>query len=508
MLNTKTHEILFSFDQPDTVLHPLLSLLQEVLHYPKAKASKLVPLHSQTVLIIDTYGERPQHIAHLLASSGYRPLVVSTAVDAFTLFLQGTFVPFVVILGQEHTSNRFFIFRLLHQTTQKYDWEPPLIHLYSQSSNSRLPHTAPLPTPNSSYQNPISTSSLPLPQIPLSRPSLAPQTSPLDSVPQVPFPPLPPLPLHTRPLQTSSSSVSTSPLETSSNKKDGKKISLEGQDIGRYHMHSPLGSGSFGTVYRTYDRLREQDVALKAIQMNTLRSYRDKEVETEINFFQQEIDLLSALDHPNILPPLNCGKSYISGAPFVYKTMRYCPEGSLTTLLYQLGTSKLLSAQEVSSIVVQVADALQHVHNYRITYQNFKLSNLLIRERAKDRRSLHILLTDFAVAQNGTLLAKTEDTFPYMAPERWNGQSLPASDQYGLAAIAYELLTGRMLFQGQSEQIMRQLHMSIQPQPLSMFNPQVSPALSNVVLRALAKRPEDRFESIALFAQAFQQYNR
>ena len=116
-----------------------------------------------------------------------------------------------------------------------------------------------------------------------------------------------------------------------------------------------------------------------------------------------------------------------------------------------------------------------------------------------------MLLTDFSIVQAGSFLVKTPDMFPYIAPECWLGQSQPASDQYGLAAIAYELLTGRVLFQGHSEQIMRQLHTTMQPQPPTLFAPHLAPALSTVVLRALAKQPQERFPSVMHFAQALQQ---
>jgi len=285
------------------------------------------------------------------------------------------------------------------------------------------------------------------------------------------------------------------------------KISLEGLSIGRYHMKTSLGSGPLGQVYQTYDRLREQDVALKAIQMNVLPPPMSKNISTETNFFQQEIDLLRMLDHPHILLPLNCGKSYISGSPFIYKTMPYLADGSIAALLYQSGVSRSLSPQRVATIIMQIAETLQHAHSHNITYQNFKLSNFLVQMQGKQRNILRIFLTDFATTQNKTFLVKAPDVFPYMAPECWYGQSLPASDQYGLAAITYELLTGRVIFQGQSEQIMHQLHLHMQPQPLKLFAPHLSPRLSNVVLRALSKKAEDRFPSIMNFAHALQQEN-
>src|SRR5207237_7401436 len=97
---------------------------------------------------------------------------------------------------------------------------------------------------------------------------------------------------------------------------------------------------------------------------------------------------------------------------------------------------------------MQLADALQYVHERQVIYQNFKLSNLLVRNQAKDMRGLYVVLVDFAFAHDGTCFARTPANFRYMAPEQFTGQSLPASDQYSLAAITYELLTGRPPFQG------------------------------------------------------------
>ncbi len=507
MQHTKTREIFFSLDEPNKILTTLLTLLQEIHQTTSLNGTILTPSHIRTILLLDADAQRVRHIAHLLASEGYQPFIATNALEAFTFFLRGSFIPFVIVLGRDDTNNRFFLSRLLQQITQKYHWDTPLIALYTQPRTMSSPDTDPLPPTPASYsqhspvlpQTPI-TAALPfVPETP-QQPFLS-----FEQSIQTPFPSVPITP--SARIIDSAPIINISTHDAQRKQNITQKISLEGQSIGRYHMKTLIGSGPLGQVYQTYDRLREQDVALKAIQMNALPQDIDASFTTETNFFQQEIDVLSVLHHPNILSPLNCGKSYISGSPFVYKTMPYCADGSVATLLYQLSTTKLLSPQEVIPLIVQIADALQHAHAHNITYQNFKLSNLLIRtrEKGKGKGSIHILLTDFAITQNNSFLIKTPDIFPYMAPERWQGQSLPASDQYGLAAIAYELLTGRVLFQGHSEQIMRQLHTTMQPQPLTLFTPHVSPTLSNVVLRALSKKTEDRFPSIMHFAQALQQ---
>lgn len=512
MQYTKTHEVSFSFEEPDKILDALRLLFQEIHVHARAKAVAPTPLHAHTILLLDSNSTRANAIAYLLSSAGYYPFIATNALEAFTLFLRGAFVPFVILLGQEDTNKRFFLSRLLQQVTQKYQWDTPLIKVYTQNPTIAAPDTEKL-SPNKRALFEVSSisegmhSSLstqttaPLPRVPETPRQLP---SEVERVAQMPFPPeqYSPQPTSVIPYEAV---INISTHDIQHEPGIAAKISLEGLSIGRYHMKTFLGSGPLGQVYQTYDRLREQDVALKAIQMNVLPPTMSENISTETNFFQKEIDLLRMLDHPHILLPLNCGKSYISGSPFIYKTMPYLADGSIAELLAQSGMSKPLSPQQVVAIVVQIAETLQHAHSHNITYQNFKLSNFLVQMQGKKRNIIHIFLTDFAIAQKETFLVKEPAVFPYMAPECWYGQSLLASDQYGLAAITYELLTGRVLFQGQSEQIMRQLHLYMQPQPLMLFAPHLSPRLSNVVLRALSKKVEDRFPSIIDFAHALQQ---
>ena len=509
MQHTKTREIFFSLEQPGKVLTTLLAFFEEIRETASANGKVLTPSHAHTILLLDANSQRVRHIAYLLASAGYQPFIATNALEAFTFFLRGAFVPFVIVLGQHDANNRFFLSRLLQQIVQKHQWDTPLIALHTQISTTPSPNTDPLPPPPAAYAQRFRD--LPQASITASLPFIPETPQPSSGSEQdiqLAFPPIAATPSEA--ISTRATGpvpiINISTHDVQKEQKGEQKISLEGQSLGRYHIKTLLGRGPLGQVYQTYDRLREQDVAFKAIQMNALPQDAHVSITTEANFFQQEIDILSVLDHPHILSPLNCGKSYISGSPFVYKTMPYCADGSMATYLYQLSTTRLLSPQEVIPLIMQVAGALQHAHAHNIIYQNFKLSNLLIRtrEKSRSREGIHILLTDFAIPQHSAFLIKTPDTFPYIAPERWQGQALPASDQYGLAAITYELLTGRVLFQGNSEQIMRQLHTTMQPQALTLFTTHVSPALSNVVLRALSKRIEDRFPSVIQFAQALQ----
>lgn len=542
MLQPKTYTVVFSFVQPDAVLHTLLPVLFQLQELPTFKSSRVARQQSRALLLIDEQRERSQWLVRLLHANGYVVHTVVNTVDAFTLCLRENIAPLAILLGVEQQADRFFLTRLLQQLTQKYGWSP--ICLYVQTANEVIPQSRqlpqrvqprtdplspliPTPTPEAVSAVPDSTvrqdtasqrrlrlpspQSTPLVRAIVSAISVA-SVTPVQSRSQSEKVSLP-----TQQANTSStfvvSDVSTAPVQThsvASNEPvhtitENKKVSLTGLSIGRYHMQTLLGNGPLGEVYRTYDRLREYDVALKAVQMDTIPSYiNPQDMTSDSNLFQQELDLLSTLNHPHILTPLGVGKSYISGSPFVYKTMRYCAAGSLATHLYKMGSVHPLSTQEVALVVAQMADALHTLHKRLLTYQNFKLSNLLIRDEVPHMSQCHIVLSDFPLFQNGTFLLKTPAIYPYMAPESWQGTSHPASDQYGLAAIAYELLTGRPPFSGQSEHVVRHLHQTMQPQVPSTLSSTVPPTVDAVILRALAKRPEDRYPSVLAFAEALQ----
>jgi hypothetical protein len=514
MINIEAQEISFSFDHPDAVLRPLLTILQQASGEPGARAAgeKLL-LSSRQVLIIDAHKERGHYFVMLLEAAGYRSLAVMTALEAFTLFLRGAFVPLAIVLGQEDPAHRLFLQRLLQQVGQKYTRDVPLIRLRSQPPRTIPPTTSPL-TPPSPRSEPLPTipQTPPPPSLPLGK---APSSSPPAPVPRPPvsraparirLTPQTPLPLPapevTSPLRPQESAVKKERAPTPK----VEKKSLEGHEMGRYRVISLIGEGTFGATYRAYDRLREQDIALKAISTNSVPYLMMEEAMEEVSLFQQEKDLIGSLEHPHIIPVLHYGRSYVSGSPFIYKTMRFCTEGSLGDWLRTHGGQRAFSLQEVAHIILQVGETLQFLHDHNITYQNFKLSNLLISALAEDLDRLDLLLTDFAIPQDGSFFPASVEAFEYLAPERWHGEASPASDQYGLAVLAYKLLTGRPPFQGTTEQIMRRLHTQMQPQPPGAFNPSLPGVIDNVLLRALAKKPEDRFASISLFIRPFQFY--
>jgi serine/threonine protein kinase len=285
--------------------------------------------------------------------------------------------------------------------------------------------------------------------------------------------------------------------------KQVEKISLDGLSIGRYQLKNLIGGNPIGDVYLTYDRLREQDIALKTIQTNMIPFHLMEGLEDDYNLFQREWDLLQQVEHPHIVRVMGIGKSYISGYPFIYKTMPHYPEGSLANWLTQFA-GRHFAVSDIARVILQVADAVQFLHKYSMLYQNFKMSNVLILNETTNMNDLKVALSDLPFVTDMINLPKTPESYRYFAPEQWEGEALPASDQYGLAVLAYELLTGRAPFQGNSEAIMRRMHLTMPAPPPSTFNASIYPFIDKVFQRALAKRPEERYESVSAFAAAFE----
>ncbi|HEY3994141.1 MAG TPA: protein kinase [Ktedonobacteraceae bacterium] len=552
----ETHEVIFSFDQPGDARHPLLSMLQQLLNRPLARDSRATALlGSQRVLIIDSQQERANYIAQLLQFAGYSPFVAPSSLDAYTLFLQGQFHPFAIILSEDSTgNNQFFLTRLSQQFVQRYDWQVPFIRLQIPSANHGPRSTEPLPPHqipqrrptlplNQPGMRPTSSSSFAqsyppsprLPEQPLRMPQPHPSTSQYPNPLSQPFLEEPSAPSPSRPLSSplrlptpQPPAPSTSPAEASAQhgavpptaqrsqaslpsavvpkfgKKQVEKISLDNLSIGRYQLKSVLGGNPIGDVYLTYDRLREQDIALKTIQTNMIPSNLTEGLEEDYNLFQSELDMLQQTDHPNLVRVSSVGKSYISGFPFIYKTMPYYKEGSLARWQIQFA-GKLFPAAEVARVISQISEALQFLHNRGLLYQNFKMTNVLVLNSTQNMRDLHVALVDLPFVQDVINLPKASEAYRYYAPEQWENEAFTSSDQYGLAVLAFELLTGRAPFQGNSDTIMRRMHTTMAAPAPSTFNPHLSLMIDKVILRSLAKRPEERFESISVFAAALEQ---
>ena len=267
-----------------------------------------------------------------------------------------------------------------------------------------------------------------------------------------------------------------------------------GQQFGNYRLVRLLGQGGFADVY-----LGEH------VHLNTyaaIKILHTKLAEDGMEDFRTEARTLAHLKHPNIVQVLDFGVD--SMTPFL--VMQYAPNGTLRQR-HPRGIPVPLNI--VISYVKQIAAALQYAHNQKFIHRDIKPENMLVGEQNQ------ILLSDFGIAvvtasaraENPALAAGTwspAGTVTYMAPEQIQGQTVPASDQYALAIVVYEWLTGAAPFTGTYMEVMLQ-QTSATPAPLREKNPAIPSDVEQVILTALHKDPQRRFGRIEVFAAALEQ---
>jgi serine/threonine protein kinase len=285
-------------------------------------------------------------------------------------------------------------------------------------------------------------------------------------------------------------------------------MAFEELQNGRYHRLRTLGSGGMGEVHLMDDSRISRQVAIKVTRSES-EPYPDGDTAKDAaRLFQREARAIAALEHPSILPLYDFGEETVDGTTITYMVMPYCTDGSLAGWLRQRGNSPLLPPRDVAHLIEEAAEALQYAHDHQVIHLDVKSSNFLLRANSKNPNRPRLLLADFGISRNSATAASSSRTIrgtpTAMAPEQWTSQPVAASDQYALAVMAYELLTGRPPFVGTMEQLMYQ-HFTVAPPPPSKLNPQLSPAIDAVILRALAKDPADRYPSISDFGSAFAQ---
>lgn len=260
------------------------------------------------------------------------------------------------------------------------------------------------------------------------------------------------------------------------------------QAIGRFEIRRRLGAGAFGTVYEAFDPQLQRPVALKVPQPGMLDSPQ------RIERFLREARAAAQLRHPHIVPVYDAGvqggQQFIAAAFIAGHTLAdLCGEGPMPP-------------PRAAAIARDLAEALAYAHEHGVVHRDVKPANVLIDMEGQPN------LADFGLAHfDGTSERLTRDgailgTPAYMPPEQAKGQQgepLPASDQYSLGMILYELLTGRLPFEGPPQIV---LYNAIHTEPArpSKHRPGLARDLETICLRALAKRPEDRYASCQALA--------
>ena len=265
-----------------------------------------------------------------------------------------------------------------------------------------------------------------------------------------------------------------------------------GQMLGNYRIINQVGQGGMATVYKAYQPSMDRHVAVKVLPSQLAES---KEF---VARFQQEARTIARLEHPHILPVFDYGES--DGT--AYFVMRYLEAG---TLKDRMVAGRPLPLDEIDRLFTQLTDALSYAHSHGVIHRDLKPANALVDSNG------NLFLTDFGIAKllesASPRLTQTDaimGTPAYISPEQAQAQTVDQrSDIYSLGIILYEMVTGRVPFTADTPLAIILKHIS-DPMPLpSLLKPDIPTGIERVILKALAKEPEDRFATAAEFLSAW-----
>jgi serine/threonine-protein kinase len=262
------------------------------------------------------------------------------------------------------------------------------------------------------------------------------------------------------------------------------------QSLGKYELRGTLGRGAMGTVYDGWDTVIQRRVAIKTV---SLPEHPDPETEEEIARFRREAQAAGRLTHPNIVAIYDYGET----SDLAYIVMEYVDGPTLKSLLDK---HERFPVPEVCRVMVDLLAGLQFSHDRGVVHRDIKPANVMLsgEKRAK--------IADFGIARiessNMTQAGTVLGTPAYMSPEQFRGEPVDVrTDIYSSGVLLYQLLTGERPFEGSVTSIMHKV-LNVAPPAPSQLSAIVPPALDEVVLRAMAKRPEERYASAAAFAEA------
>ena len=265
-----------------------------------------------------------------------------------------------------------------------------------------------------------------------------------------------------------------------------------GQMLGSYRIINQIGQGGMATVYKAYQPSMDRHVAIKVLPKQLAES---KEF---VQRFQQEARIIARLEHPHILPVFDYGES--DGV--AYFVMRYLEAG---TLKDRMVAKRPLPLNEIDRIFTQLTDALSYAHGHGVVHRDLKPANALVDSQG------NLFLTDFGIAKllesASPRLTQTDaimGTPAYISPEQAQARTVDQrSDIYSLGIILYEMVTGQVPFEAETPLAIILKHVSDPLPPPSLIQSDISPILEQVILKALAKDPEDRFATVAEFFTAW-----
>ncbi len=273
-------------------------------------------------------------------------------------------------------------------------------------------------------------------------------------------------------------------------------MTTEFQHFGKYELHKRINRNAKGEFWKGYDPELQKPVAIKVYYIN------QKVDATFIAQFAKHMGILTSIHHPNIVPIQDfyivpCKNPDESASSMACIVMDYIEGPTLAD--YIRGTpslSKLPPGADILQLFTSLSLAIDYAHQNGIMHGNIKPSNILLGKSTSSQNKIgEPLLTDFELS--GLLHNNSSSTVPYyLAPEQIRGY--PANERsevYTLGILLYELCTGVVPFRGNRPVAIMMQHISALPMPPALLNPTISPALTNVIMRSLAKNPEIRFAS-------------
>ena len=260
----------------------------------------------------------------------------------------------------------------------------------------------------------------------------------------------------------------------------------EGDEFAGYRIESRLGRGGMGVLYLAVEPGLERRVALKLIAPEAAAD------EVFARRFAEESRIAASIEHPNVVPIYAAGEE--SGVPFI--AMRYVAGADLARRLAKDGRLEPTIAVE---LIAQIGNGLDAIHAAGLVHRDVKPANVLL---VGGEGPEHAYITDFGVARNVatesglTQTGRFVGTLDYVAPEQISGGPVDARvDVYALGCLLFKLLTGEVPFPKEGDAARLYAHLNDPPPAPSLYVPEVSMALDDVVIRAMSKQPDDRYPS-------------